>query len=141
MILGPFLDSAKARSYPFWCVCVLSLSVLCCLLAPLLASSVWLVVLCVLCFGRSPFLLPPMMAGFCWLVLCRLLHLLPGYRFLNAFHRLLNCKDRAWCERPNRRKKKCCLDTEVTALHNSSVVSPWLHWSHLAVTKDSSEVG
>ena len=34
-----------------------------------------------------------------------------------------------------------CLDTEDTALHNSSVVSPWLHWSHVFVTKDSSEAG
>ena len=34
-----------------------------------------------------------------------------------------------------------CLDIEDTALHNSSVVSPWLHWSHFLVTKDSSEVG
>ena len=34
-----------------------------------------------------------------------------------------------------------CLDAEDTALHNSSVVSPLLHWSHLFVTKDSSKVG
>ena len=34
-----------------------------------------------------------------------------------------------------------CLDTEDTALHKSSVVSPWLHWSHVFVTKDSSEAG
>ena len=52
--------------YPIWCGCVPSHSVLCCLLAPLLAPSVWLVSLCVLCFGLSPlfYLLPPMMAGF-----------------------------------------------------------------------------
>ena len=35
----------------------------------------------------------------------------------------------------------CCMDTEVTALHNSSVLSPWLQSSQPVVTKDSSEVG
>ena len=111
MILGPFLDSAKARSYPIWCVCVRSPSVLCCLLAPLLSSSVWLVVWCVLCFGRPPLsLLPPRMAGFS-LVGCVL--------FVSFF----------------------CLDTEDTALHNSPSFSPWLYWYYLVVTKATSEVG
>ena len=40
-------------------------SVLCCLLAPLLAPSVWPVSLCVFCFGLSPFVVCfPLLAGF-----------------------------------------------------------------------------
>ena len=66
MILGPFLDSAKARLYPFWCWCVT---------LPLSSAASWLLSSLHLC-GRcrcvcfvlaSPplcGLLPPMMAGF-----------------------------------------------------------------------------
>ena len=39
MIQDPLGDSAKALLYPLWYICVLPLSVLCCLLAPLLLSS------------------------------------------------------------------------------------------------------
>ena len=39
MIQDPLWDSAKALLYPLWYICVLPLSVLCCLLAPLLLSS------------------------------------------------------------------------------------------------------
>ena len=81
MILVPFLDSAKARSYPFLVrVCPLSL---CPLLPP--GSSprflCWLVALHGLYFGRSPLFASPLMAG---VVLFGrvlfLLPLLPGYR-------------------------------------------------------------
>ena len=111
MILGPFLDTAKARSYPFWCVCVV---------LPLSSAASWLLSSLLLCcswcgvcgaLAAPLFLLPPLDGRF----------LVGWLRVVFIFF--------------------FCLDTEDTALHNSSVVSPWLHWSHVFVTKDSSEAG
>jgi len=110
MILGPFLDTAKARSYPFWCVCV-SFS-LCPLLPPGSSPLFFCVVRGVCGALAAPlFLLPPLDGRF----------LVGWLRVVYIFF--------------------FCLDTEDTALHNSFVVSPWLHWSHVFVTKDSSEAG
>ena len=111
MIRGPFLDTAKARSYPFWCVCV-TFS-LCPLLPPGSSPLFFCVVRGVVCVVLWP---PP---SFCFPPL--------DGRFLVGWLRVVFLF--------------FCLDTEDTALHNSSVVSPWLHWSHVFVTKDSSEAG
>ena len=65
MILGPFLDTAKARSYPFWCVCV-TFS-LCPLLPPGSSPLFFCVVrgeVCVVLWPPPTFCFPPMMAGF-----------------------------------------------------------------------------
>ena len=65
MIRGPFLDTAKARSYPFWCVCV-TFS-LCPLLPPGSSPLFFCVVrgvVCVVLWPPPSFCFPPLMAGF-----------------------------------------------------------------------------
>ena len=59
MIQDPLWDSAKALLYPLWYICVLPLSVLCCLLAPLLLSSLVFSRVCVRVVLPCPALLPP----------------------------------------------------------------------------------
>ena len=71
-------------------------SVFCCPLAPLLALSVWPVSLCVFCFGLSPL---------CWFPSPH-----DGRVLFGGFGVF-------WLT--------CCLDTEVTALHKCSVISPY----------------